>query len=166
MVKEYSCPKPTKKKFQVYILCIALYLAVFFIVPYPIKPFCLLFSIIPFIRFRLKRYYKQYIDYSQVKIRITEERIELLEYGIPSYSIRRNALHIGHYVSFGEWFYVFTVILVITFAIEIGQHITHTGTLEFYDIAFGIVGFLFLFGIFALFRGIVLLVISLVKRKE
>ena len=108
MVKEYSCPKPTKKKFQVYILCIALYLAVFFIVPYPIKPFCLLFSIIPFIRFRLKRYYKQYIDYSQVKIGITEERIELLEYGIPSYSIRRNALHIGHYVSFGEWFYVFT----------------------------------------------------------
>ena len=65
-----------------------------------------------------------------------------------------------------SWFYVFTVILVITFAIEIGQHITHTGTLEFYDIAFGIVGFLFLFGIFALFRGIVLLVVSLVKRKE
>ena len=65
-----------------------------------------------------------------------------------------------------SWFYVFTVILVITFAIEIGQHITHTGTLEFYDIAFGIVGFLFLFGIFALVRGIVLLVVSLVKRKE
>ena len=40
------------------------------------------------------------------------------------------------------WIYVFTVIIVITFAIEIGQKITNTGHMEFADILYGIVGFL------------------------
>lgn len=39
------------------------------------------------------------------------------------------------------WIYVFTVILVITFAIEIGQKVTNTGNMEFADIVFGVVGF-------------------------
>lgn len=50
------------------------------------------------------------------------------------------------------WIYVFTLIVVITFAIEIGQNITGTGTMEFADIAFGIVGFIVLFAIFSLVR--------------
>ena len=65
-----------------------------------------------------------------------------------------------------SWFYVFTVILVLTFAVEIGQHVTHTGTLEFGDIAFGVVGFLFMFGIFAVIRWIVLIIIKAVRRGQ
>ena len=50
------------------------------------------------------------------------------------------------------WIYVFTVIIVITFAIEIGQKITNTGAMEFADIMFGIVGFLAMFAAFVVIR--------------
>ncbi len=50
------------------------------------------------------------------------------------------------------WIYVFTVIIVITFAIEIGQKITNTGAMEFADIMFGIVGFLAMFAVFVVLR--------------
>ncbi len=52
------------------------------------------------------------------------------------------------------WIYVFTLILVITFAIEIGQKISNTGNMEFADIVLGIMGFIVMFAIFAVFRGI------------
>ena len=52
------------------------------------------------------------------------------------------------------WIYVFTLIVVITFAIEIGQHLTGTGSMEFADIMFGIIGFILIFAIFAVIRGI------------
>ena len=52
------------------------------------------------------------------------------------------------------WIYVFTLIIVITFAIEIGQKVSNTGTMDFADIAFGVVGFLYMYIIFALLRGI------------
>ena len=52
------------------------------------------------------------------------------------------------------WIYVFTLIIVITFAIEIGQKVTGTGVMEFADIAFGVVGFLCMYIIFAIIRGI------------
>ena len=52
------------------------------------------------------------------------------------------------------WFYVFTVIIVITFAIEIGQKATGTGAMEFADIVFGIGGYIVMFMIFALIRAI------------
>lgn len=50
------------------------------------------------------------------------------------------------------WIYVFTVIVVITFAIEIGQKVTGTGNMEFADIMFGLVGFLIMFFVFSLIR--------------
>ena len=50
------------------------------------------------------------------------------------------------------WIYVFTVIVVITFAIEIGQRVTNTGNMEFADIMYGLVGFLFMFLIFSILR--------------
>ena len=34
------------------------------------------------------------------------------------------------------WIYVFTLIIVITFAIEIGQKVTNTGNMDFADIVF------------------------------
>lgn len=52
------------------------------------------------------------------------------------------------------WIYVFTLIIVITFAIEIGQGYTGTGAMEFEDIMFGIVGFLAMFVVFAFIRWI------------
>ena len=62
-----------------------------------------------------------------------------------------------------SWIYVFTLIIVITFSIEIGQHITHTGTLEFADIAFGVVGFMAFFAVYALLCAIVRLTASIIR---
>ena len=39
------------------------------------------------------------------------------------------------------WIYVLTVLIVLTFAIEIGQRITGTGSMEFGDIVAGMTGF-------------------------
>lgn len=60
----------------------------------------------------------------------------------------------GHILTI-SWLYVFTLILVLTFAIEIGQKITGTGRMEFSDIVFGIGGFLLMFLIFAVFRALI-----------
>ena len=61
------------------------------------------------------------------------------------------------------WIYVFTMMIVITFAIEIGQHVTHTGQMEFADIMFGLVGFMVMFCIFIVVRMIYHGVIKLTK---
>lgn len=52
------------------------------------------------------------------------------------------------------WIYVFTLIIVITFAIEIGQKVSGTGTMDFADIVFGIVGFICMYTVFVIIRGI------------
>lgn len=53
-----------------------------------------------------------------------------------------------------SWIYVFTLIIVITFAIEIGQRVTHTGVMEFADIMFGVVGFISMFLVFSVIRAV------------
>ena len=63
-----------------------------------------------------------------------------------------------------SWIYVFTLIIVITFAIEIGQRVTHTGTMDFKDIVFGVFGFISMFLVFSVVRGIYHLVRRLVHR--
>ena len=60
-----------------------------------------------------------------------------------------------------SFFYVFTVIIVIAFAIEIGQGLTGTGSMEKGDITYGILGFLCFFIIFAIIRAIVHLIIRI-----
>lgn len=60
--------------------------------------------------------------------------------------------------------YVFTLIIVITFAIEIGQKATGTGCMEFADITYGILGFLAAFIVYAIIRAIVKLIASKAKR--
>ena len=65
------------------------------------------------------------------------------------------------------WIYVFTVILVITFAVEIGQKITNTGNMDFADIVFGVVGFFVMFLVFALIRSVyhgILKLIDLIRK--
>lgn len=69
----------------------------------------------------------------------------------------------GHIMTI-SWIYVFTLIIVITFAIEIGQKVTHTGAMEFADIMFGVVGFIFMFLIFAVCRGIYHLICRLLTK--
>ena len=49
-----------------------------------------------------------------------------------------------------SWLYTMTLILVLTFGIEIGQKITSTGTMDFADIVFGVGGFLAGFAIYFL----------------
>ncbi len=61
------------------------------------------------------------------------------------------------------WIYVFTVILVLTFAIEIGQLATGTGAMEFGDIVSGIVGFVFMFLVFAGIRELYHLILRVIE---
>lgn len=69
------------------------------------------------------------------------------------------------------WIYVFTLIIVITFAIEIGQKVSNTGAMEFADIVFGVVGFMAMFAVFIIIRGIYHLIKNIIlnnikKNKE
>lgn len=63
-----------------------------------------------------------------------------------------------------SWIYVFTLIIVITFAIEIGQRVTHTGNMDFKDIVFGVFGFISMFLVFSVLRGIYHLALRLIRR--
>ena len=61
------------------------------------------------------------------------------------------------------WIYVFTLIIVITFGIEIGQKISHTGNMDFADIMYGVVGFLAMFFVFSVLRGIYHLILRIIR---
>ena len=61
------------------------------------------------------------------------------------------------------WIYVFTLIIVITFAIEIGQKVTNTGNMEFADIVMGVFGFIVMFLVFSVLRGIYKLIRNLIR---
>ena len=60
--------------------------------------------------------------------------------------------------------YSFTVIIVLTLAIEIGQQLSHTGTMEFADIMYGVMGFLAIFGAAAIAKGVYLLLKYIIKQ--
>ncbi len=51
-----------------------------------------------------------------------------------------------------SWIYVFTLELVITFAIEIGQKVTGTGNMEFGDVVAGMAGFFAVTGVILVLR--------------
>ena len=59
------------------------------------------------------------------------------------------------------WIYVFTVMVMLSFAIEIGQGITDTGNMDLEDVISGLAGFMLLFIIFALLRMIIIGIRSL-----
>lgn len=63
------------------------------------------------------------------------------------------------------WIYVFTLIIVITFAIEIGQKISNTGNMEFGDIMFGVIGFIAMFLVFAAIRSLYNMLMLYIKSK-
>lgn len=64
------------------------------------------------------------------------------------------------------WIYVFTVVLVITFAIELGQWYSGTGVMDSSDIAYGISGFLVMFFIYAVIRGLFLAIWGMIKHDD
>lgn len=51
-----------------------------------------------------------------------------------------------------SFIYVFTIMTVLGFAIEIGQHLTGTGSMEFGDVAAGLYGVLAFFCVYAVYR--------------
>ncbi len=61
------------------------------------------------------------------------------------------------------WLYVFTLMVVITFAIEIGQGYSGNGTMDTADIISGLSGFMLLFIIFAIIRFVFLAIVKAVK---
>ena len=65
-----------------------------------------------------------------------------------------------------SWIYDVTLLIVITFAIEIGQRLTKTGTMDFRDIIYGMGGFFLMFGIYYVIRLIVKLIAGLLHRDE
>ena len=65
-----------------------------------------------------------------------------------------------------SFLYVFTIIIVISFAIEIGQAYTGTGTMDFYDIASGILGFFVFFAIYLIIYLIFVFGKSLLRKKQ
>ncbi|MCR5053449.1 MAG: hypothetical protein K6A69_01230 [Lachnospiraceae bacterium] len=64
------------------------------------------------------------------------------------------------------WIYVFTLMIVLTFAIEIGQRLSGTGAMEFSDIVFGLAGFIIMFAVFGVIREIVKAIYRTLKKKR
>lgn len=65
-----------------------------------------------------------------------------------------------------SFLYVFTVIIVLTFAIEIGQGYYGTGAMEFDDVVYGVAGFLVFFAVFSVIRGIIHLIFRTFKDED
>ena len=58
--------------------------------------------------------------------------------------------------------YVFTVMTVLTFAVEIGQGITGQGTMDMDDVVAGMSGFIALFILFIIIRAIILGIFNMI----
>lgn len=69
-------------------------------------------------------------------------------------------------VLFVTFTYVFTVILVVTFAIEIGQGFSGTGDMDFYDIVSGIFGYLAFFILYLVIYVIYRELKKIIKKKR
>ena len=65
-----------------------------------------------------------------------------------------------------SWIYVFTLILLLTFAIEIEQKITKSGVMDFADIVFGIWGFMLMFFVYALIRAVLIAIFRFIFKRE
>ena len=63
-----------------------------------------------------------------------------------------------------SFIYVFTIMTVLGFAIEIGQKISGTGEMDFQDIVAGLYGVLAFFAVYSVYRIIVLIIQKIVRR--
>lgn len=64
-----------------------------------------------------------------------------------------------------SFIYVFTIMTVLGFAIEIGQHLTGTGDMEFADVAAGLYGVLVFFCVYSVYRLIAYVAGRIFKKK-
>lgn len=93
-------------------------------------------------------------------LNLTDKQLHFILMGIIGMTIFLIVLPIFKYlakksITIIGFIYSFTCLVVITFAIEIGQKVTGGGHMEFADIAYGLYGFLVLF--------VVYLIIILIK---
>ena len=63
-----------------------------------------------------------------------------------------------------SFIYVFTIMTVLGFAIEIGQKISGTGEMDFQDIVAGLYGVLAFFAVYSVYRIVVLIIQKIVRR--
>lgn len=61
-----------------------------------------------------------------------------------------------------SWFYVFTILVVITFAIEIAQWYSNSGVMEFRDIVAGIAGYFLMSFVFI----VIVRIVELIKKSH
>lgn len=61
-----------------------------------------------------------------------------------------------------SWFYVFTVLVVITFAIEIAQWYSNSGVMEFRDIVAGLAGYFLMSFVFI----VIVRIVELIKKSH
>ena len=71
----------------------------------------------------------------------------------------------GHFLTIA-FIYAFTLTVVITFAVEIGQWFSGTGSMEIEDVQAGIAGFLYMFVIFAVARALIMWIWNLIRGKD
>jgi len=64
------------------------------------------------------------------------------------------------------WLYVFTLVMVFSFAVEIGQWYSGTGVMDSQDMAYGISGFLVMFIVFAILRALYHAIKSMFKKDD
>ena len=81
------------------------------------------------------------------------------------YPIFKKLSEKGHVLAIA-WIYVCTVLLGRTLAIEIGQQISGTGTMSFSDIVSGVLGFFYMFAVFAAIRWLWLNLFRRRKKKK
>jgi len=65
-----------------------------------------------------------------------------------------------------SWIYTFTLVLVITFAIEAGQKVSGTGQMESRDVFYGVWGFIVAFAMYLAVKGFILLGKRIICGKE
>ena len=73
-------------------------------------------------------------------------------------------LHRRNRVLTTAWIYTFTIVVILCFAIEFGQHISGTGSMEMADVIAGVGGFLAATLALAILRGIWLIIRCLTRR--
>lgn len=61
-----------------------------------------------------------------------------------------------------SWFYVFTILVVITFAIEIAQWYSNSGVMEFRDIVAGLAGYFLMSFVFI----VIVKIVELIKKSH
>jgi hypothetical protein len=89
--------------------------------------------------------------------------IGIVLYAVTNFVFKRLAKLSVEIISF---IYTFTVLIVIVFALELEQKITHRGDMEFQDIVFGLWGFILMFAVYLAIVLVVMAVRKFLKKRK